>query len=87
VKPWIGPACGRETATSRCSSPAAGASRRRSPEDRVDSVIEAPRGRHSEKPARFYELIERMYPQASKLELFARVSRPGWVGWGNEVPA
>ncbi len=57
------------------------------PEDRVDSVIEAPRGRHSEKPACVYELIERMYPHASKLELFARRRRPGWAVWGNEVPA
>jgi N6-adenosine-specific RNA methylase IME4 len=56
------------------------------PEDLPDSVIEAPRGRHSEKPARFYELIERMYPQATKLELFARgTPRPGWGAWGNQV--
>jgi N6-adenosine-specific RNA methylase IME4/ParB-like chromosome segregation protein Spo0J len=55
-------------------------------EDLPDSVIEAPRGRHSEKPARFYELIERMYPQARKLELFARgTPRPGWAAWGNQV--
>jgi N6-adenosine-specific RNA methylase IME4/ParB-like chromosome segregation protein Spo0J len=57
------------------------------PEDRVDSVVEAPRGRHSEKPELFYELIERMYPQASKLELFARSRRAGWSAWGNEVPS
>jgi N6-adenosine-specific RNA methylase IME4 len=57
------------------------------PEDRIDSVIEAPRGRHSEKPECLYELIERMYPHASKLELFARRRRPGWAAWGNEVPA
>lgn len=56
------------------------------PEDRVDSVLEAPRGRHSEKPELAYERIERMYPRASKLELFARASRPGWQAWGNEVP-
>jgi N6-adenosine-specific RNA methylase IME4 len=56
------------------------------PEDRVDSVLEAPRGRHSEKPEVVYELIERMYPRASKVELFARgTPRPGWVVWGNEV--
>jgi len=55
--------------------------------DRPDSVLEAPRGRHSEKPACVYELIERMYPQASKLELFARGQRPGWSAWGNEVEA
>jgi len=56
------------------------------PEDRPDSVIEAPRGAHSEKPACVYELIERMYPQVSKLELFGRgLPRPGWVAWGDEV--
>jgi len=56
------------------------------PEDRPDSVIEAPRGRHSEKPASTYELIERMYPEATKLELFARGKpRAGWVIWGNEA--
>jgi N6-adenosine-specific RNA methylase IME4 len=57
------------------------------PEDCVDSVVEAPRGRHSEKPELFYELIEQMYPQASKLELFARSRRAGWSAWGNEVPS
>jgi N6-adenosine-specific RNA methylase IME4 len=55
-------------------------------ERRVSSVIHAPRGRHSEKPAAVYELIERMYPRASKLELFARGSaRPGWTNWGNQA--
>jgi N6-adenosine-specific RNA methylase IME4 len=58
------------------------------PEDRPDSVFEAPRGRHSAKPACAYELIERAYPLASKLELFARgVPRAGWFVWGNEVEA
>jgi N6-adenosine-specific RNA methylase IME4 len=55
--------------------------------DRPDSVIEARRGRHSEKPTRVYELIERMYPTASRVELFARTERPGWTAWGNEVAA
>jgi N6-adenosine-specific RNA methylase IME4 len=56
------------------------------PEDRVASVVQARRGRHSEKPAYVYELIERMYPRASKVELFARGKpRPGWVKWGNET--
>jgi len=56
------------------------------PAERPDSVIEAARGRHSQKPACVYELLERMYPQASKLELFARTSRPGWSAWGNQLP-
>jgi len=57
------------------------------PTCRCDSVIEAPRGRHSEKPAIFYDLIERMYPHArGRLELFARGRpRPGWTAWGNQV--
>ncbi len=48
-----------------------------SPEDVLDSVIEAPRGRHSEKPAQVHEHIERMYPGWRKVELFACSSRPG----------
>jgi N6-adenosine-specific RNA methylase IME4/ParB-like chromosome segregation protein Spo0J len=52
---------------------------------RPDSVLEAARGRHSQKPVELYELIERMHPQASKLELFARKARPGWAAYGNEV--
>src|SRR5207302_1804599 len=58
------------------------------PERRPDSVIEARRGRHSEKPACVYELLERAYPRLSKLELFARGRpRAGWAAWGNEVQA
>jgi N6-adenosine-specific RNA methylase IME4 len=56
------------------------------PEDRIPSVLRAQRGRHSEKPDVLYELIERMYPRASKLELFARSARPGWACWGKEAP-
>jgi N6-adenosine-specific RNA methylase IME4 len=52
---------------------------------RPDSVVEAPKTRHSEKPIQVYELIEHMYPKATRLELFARASRPGWTTWGNEV--
>jgi N6-adenosine-specific RNA methylase IME4 len=55
-------------------------------DERVDSVIEADCGRHSEKPAVVYELIEHSYPLASKLELFRRgTPHPGWAAWGNEV--
>ena len=41
-------------------------------------------GRHSEKPAHAHTLIERMYPNARRLELFARgAPRTGWTAWGN----
>lgn len=53
------------------------------PKDRPDSVINAPRTEHSEKPG-MYEVIERMYPYRKYIELFARNSRKGWESWGNE---
>ncbi len=53
---------------------------------RPESVItEPPTGVHSQKPTRFYDLIEAMYPDATHLELFARNTRPRWTSWGNEV--
>lgn len=55
------------------------------PTDRPDSVVEAPRGRHSEKPSQVYALIERMYPNLPRIELFARARRAGWAAWGNEA--
>ena len=39
---------------------------------------------HSKKPDEFHDLIERCSP-GPYLEMFARFSRPNWVGWGNEV--
>lgn len=55
------------------------------PRSRRSSVLQCKRGKHSRKPDHFYEIIERMYPDARKLELFARQTRPGWSSWGNEV--
>jgi N6-adenosine-specific RNA methylase IME4 len=49
------------------------------------SAIEAPVGRHSEKPEKFYELIEAYFPNLPKIELNARRARPGWDAWGNEA--
>jgi N6-adenosine-specific RNA methylase IME4/ParB-like chromosome segregation protein Spo0J len=56
------------------------------PANRPPSVITAPRREHSRKPDEAYELIERMYPELPKIELFARQARPGWAAWGNEIP-
>lgn len=42
------------------------------------------RGRHSEKPEEFQDIIEQVSP-GPYLELFARRYRPGWDVWGNEV--
>jgi len=55
------------------------------PSDRLRNVIEAPRGKHSEKPARLYEIAEAVSP-SPRLELFARARRAGWDAWGNQLP-
>lgn len=41
--------------------------------------------RHSQKPEEAYRIIERLYPDARKLELYARNTREGFDCWGNEV--
>lgn len=51
----------------------------------IESLVDAPVSRHSEKPEKFYELIERYFPNLPKIELNARRSRPGWDAWGYEA--
>ena len=52
-----------------------------------ESVIPAERGAHSEKPEFAYRLIEAYFPTVPKIELNARIRRPGWDPWGLEAPA
>lgn len=40
---------------------------------------------HSRKPEYVQDMIDLMYPDAKKIELFARRTRPGWNVWGNET--
>lgn len=40
---------------------------------------------HSRKPEYVQDMIELMYPNTKKMELFARRSREGWDIWGNET--
>lgn len=51
---------------------------------RVSSVVNAPRTAHSAKPEIFYEIIEAMYPEFPKIEMFCRSPREGWAAWGNQ---
>lgn len=51
------------------------------------SVINAPLGRHSEKPEVFAEMIEALFPATPKVELFCRSPRAGWSVFGNESEA
>ena len=55
------------------------------PSQRPPSVINAPRREHSRKPDEAYALVERMYPELPKIELFARATRKGWTVWGNQA--
>jgi N6-adenosine-specific RNA methylase IME4 len=52
----------------------------------IASVVQADRGIHSKKPEEFMRMVQRR-SQGPYLELFARSPRPGWVTWGDEVPA
>lgn len=49
--------------------------------------FEAPAGEHSEKPQRAYTDIEALCPSTSRLEMFARAPRTGWITHGAELPA
>jgi len=50
----------------------------------VRSVFHAPRLTHSEKPAAFFDLVERLYA-GPYLELFARRERPNWECVGGDL--
>jgi N6-adenosine-specific RNA methylase IME4 len=47
------------------------------------TLLSAPVREHSRKPDEFYQLVEALCP-GSKLEVFARQQRPGWIVWGAE---
>lgn len=50
------------------------------------SVITSKITKHSEKPEVFWDIIEKMYPAAKRIELFARRPRIGWTSVGNQIP-
>jgi N6-adenosine-specific RNA methylase IME4 len=50
-----------------------------------DSVISIERTEHSKKPDEFYEIIETLYPNSKKIELFSRQERKGWDSYGNQI--
>jgi N6-adenosine-specific RNA methylase IME4/DNA-binding CsgD family transcriptional regulator len=56
------------------------------PANRPRSVQRIPRDpEHSVKPQEFYQIIEQMYPEYDRVELFARNQREGWAAWGNQA--
>ena len=46
--------------------------------------FEAPRGKHSEKPDLFFEMIARV-TKGKRINMFARKERNGFKAWGNEI--
>ena len=51
----------------------------------VRQYLEAERGVHSAKPDEVRVRIAEMFPDQSKIELFARSHHPGWHAWGLDV--
>lgn len=51
----------------------------------VSQVIVAARSEHSAKPDEAMDRIDAMYPDAARLELFARRQRANWTCWGGEL--
>lgn len=52
---------------------------------KIHTVFTEKAKRHSQKPEVSYEIINRLYPNLRKLELYARTEREGYDCWGNEV--
>jgi N6-adenosine-specific RNA methylase IME4 len=51
----------------------------------VRNLIVSKIGRHSAKPVEAYEGIERLFGDVSRIELYARNSRPGWTSLGYDI--
>lgn len=51
----------------------------------VSQLIEAPRGRHSEKPAEVRDRLVRLMGDVRRVELFARNHAQGWDAWGQDL--
>jgi N6-adenosine-specific RNA methylase IME4 len=55
-------------------------------DNRPASIIKVKRStKHSEKPSIVYGIIEKMYPELARVELFARKEHAGWAAWGAEI--
>lgn len=54
-----------------------------------ESLFSEKKGKHSAKPNRVAEMLQRLWPNTPTIELFARDRRPwtNWTIWGNEAPS
>lgn len=53
---------------------------------KIHTVFTERVAKHSKKPQISYEIINRLYPNLRKIELYAREERENYDVWGNEVP-
>ena len=53
---------------------------------KIHTVFREKVKRHSQKPEIAYEIIERLYPNLNKIELYARNERDGFDRWGYDAP-
>lgn len=51
----------------------------------ADSVMTGGQREHSRKPETLQDQIDEVWPDAAKLEMFARREREGWTSWGNQT--
>lgn len=51
----------------------------------VRSVIMGQVREHSQKPEEAYAAAEALMPDARRIEVFSRMTRPGWACWGKEA--
>lgn len=52
----------------------------------IRQLVSIHRGEHSEKPEVVIDGITKMFPEQTKIELFARKNYFGWDNWGLEIP-
>ncbi|WP_192242934.1 MT-A70 family methyltransferase [Mesorhizobium silamurunense] len=49
------------------------------------SIFDGIARQHSRKPEEFYRMVEKHSPKSTRLDLFSRKTRPGWISWGKEA--
>lgn len=49
------------------------------------SVLQAPGRQHSRKPDEAYVMVEALYPNTKRIDVFSREKRAGWDQWGNQT--
>ena len=54
-------------------------------DEKIGSVVKVKRSKkHSQKPEEFRDLIDKLYPNGKRIELFAREKVNGWDSWGRD---